>query len=118
MAIHIELKQGITPNQFLRTIRSEIGNGHIETWIYDTEGDFIYKAKQWKQFAIIRPYLSKSTISFGVIGFENQDFTREIYSIFQGRFAEMLIEHIANDFTSLRATSYPIPLEDLPFDLG
>jgi hypothetical protein len=50
---------------------------------------------------------------FAIVGRQNVKMTREVYAIFHGRFAEMLLAHFDLEFSTVSAT----PLGELGIDL-
>lgn len=52
MAIYIKTEN---PQRLVDRIKECIDNHSIDTWIYDSDGDFTHSVEQWKFRAWIRP---------------------------------------------------------------
>ncbi|MCQ2365793.1 MAG: hypothetical protein MJ056_01325 [Akkermansia sp.] len=113
------LLQVDNPQTFLSTIYADINNASIDTWKYDNEGDFTHSAKQWFKKAWHRPEPINPRLHniynmcFKYVLFDGDAYDHEIYGIYHGRFAEMLIRHYPNDVKALRLTPLPLPGRDV-----
>lgn len=94
----------------LARIKKLIDQGHIVTWEYDDDGDFTHTPAdgQWSGKAWLRPQLHSDKLRMVIVKTEGVPLTREIYSVYHGRFIEMLIAHVANKFTSVSASPNPV----------
>jgi hypothetical protein len=91
-------------------IKKLIDQGHVATWEYDDDGDYTHTASggQWKGKAWLRPQVQSDKLRFVIVKTEGVPLVREIYAVYQGRFIEMLIAHVASKFTSVTATPNPV----------
>lgn len=94
-----------TSKSLLAQIKKAIDEGTVDTWIYDTDGDFTHKPEQWKNKAWLRPYVSSGVLQFGLVGRNGVDMSKEIYGIYHGRFIEMLLVHFDGAFSNVTATA-------------
>ena len=101
------------PTGLLRNVKQAINERHVDTWLYDEEGDFTHTPEQWKYNAWMRPIVASNTLVFGIVGNNSVQMTKEIYAVFHGRFAEMLLAHFDLEFASVSATA----LGDAEIDL-
>lgn len=102
MAIHIKTN---TPQKILEILKDCIDSKKIETWSYDSEGDFTH-VSQWKNLAWMRPKIENKELIFGIIGQKGVKMSKAIYGIYHGRFSEMLLTHFDSEFESLSVTSF------------
>ena len=93
----------------LDEVKKQIDEGDIETWAYDSDGDFSHTAfsGQWKGKAWLRPKVEKERLRLRIIKPENKKVAREVFAVYQGRFIEMLVKHVPDLFTDARATPNP-----------
>lgn len=94
-----------TPEGLLKSIKKAIDEKTIETWSYDADGDFTHTPDQWKNRAWLRPKVYPGELRFGILGPKNVVLAKAIYSIFHGRFIEMLLDHVDDKFTTAIATA-------------
>lgn len=87
------------PQLMLEKIKHLIDNGEIKTWVYDKDGDFTHNADQWLEKAWFTPYVfdSLDLLYFGILGRKGVNMTIEEFSIYHGRFIEMLIKNFIYD---------------------
>lgn len=99
------------PNTIVNNIRKRIDEEMIDTWIYDDDGDFTHTG-QWKNKAWMRPIFDSenSTVTFAILGRKNVEMTLMEYSIYHGRFLEMLINNFPKEIISVKITP---PLDNL-----
>jgi hypothetical protein len=97
----------------LTAIKKAIDNKSIETWSYDSAGDFIHTPDQWKFKAWMRPKIYLGELHFGFLGNKNVKTTKLIYAVYHGRFAEMLLNHFDLQFSEVKATSMPTDLDTI-----
>ena len=93
------------PKELLAKIKKAIDEGHIDTWVYDVDGDFTHSRPQFDQKAWMRPSIGQGCLSFGLLGKRDVVMTKLIYGIYHGRFAEMLLTHFDIDFSSLQLSA-------------
>jgi len=92
----------------LAKIKELIDQGHITTWLYDSDGDFTHTPSQWKNQAWLRPQVQSDKLRLVILKNMKVTFTREIFAVYHGRFVEMLIAHVPEDFTTASATPNPV----------
>jgi len=110
MAIYIETTR---PRTLIRAIREKIEQDEIATWAYDEDGDFTHTALQWKYKAWLRPYIKmKESVILGIVPPANKIVTTEIYSIYMGRFVELLIKHCYMYIGKMRLSPTPNSVYD------
>jgi hypothetical protein len=90
----------------LEEIKRQIKAGEIQTWSVDSEGDFTHVTHdgQWKNKAWMRPRLYSDRLLLNIIRPQSGSISRPVFAIYQGRFIEMALEHVADRFTDARAT--------------
>ena len=94
-----------TPSNLLAAIKKEIDEGKIQTWSYDSEGDFTHTPEQWEFDAWLRPKIYNGELRFGILKNKNINLSTVIYGVYHGRFIEMLLSHFDNKFTTVQATA-------------
>lgn len=94
-------------DELLKKIKQDIGDGVIDTWEIDSDGDFTHVPDQWRFKAWMHPISSKTgnNIIFGIIGNKRIRMTKSLYAIYHGRFSEMLLTHFDDIIDSLEITS-------------
>lgn len=94
------------PQRLLNAIRGAIDRKHITTWSYDLDGDFTHTPTQWARKAWLRPVIVPGTsLGFNIVYPRSAIADREVYAVFHGRFAEMMLAHFDNDFRQIIATA-------------
>lgn len=102
----------------VKDIKTKIDQGEIDTWQYDSDGDFTHASEQWGARAWFRVHLNDSNISFTIIGRKQAKLTIEEYSVYHGRFSSMLMAHFHNDISKLEMTMpFQYPLDTIRIDL-
>jgi hypothetical protein len=96
----------------LKEIKKQIDAGHIDTWSYDSDGDFTHTPPQWKNQAWLKPTVEKERLRLRIMKRKNKALAREVFAVYQGRFIEMLVKHVPDLFSDARAT--PKPATDEP----
>lgn len=104
MAVIIETKY---PHTLIAIMCRMIDDGEIDTWSCDKDGDFTHTS-QWANNAWMSPKIKDNIICFNIVGRKNVTMTIMEYSIYHGRFVELLLNHFAKDITSINIT---LPLE-------
>ena len=82
----------------VKSIKKEIKEKRIDTWIIDEDGDFQHftKSQQWES-AWIRPVKKVGeSIEFAPVFEEGYKPSALDYGVIQGRFCEMLIGHFSD----------------------
>jgi hypothetical protein len=92
----------------LTRIKTLIDEGHITTWEYDRDGDFTHSPNQWRGRAYLRPEVQEDKLRLTIIRTQGEPLTREVFSVYQGRFIEMLSAHVYKRFTSAVASPSPV----------
>ena len=93
------------PQGLVDKIKDYINKGKIDTWKYDSDGDFTHSASQWNQKAWFRPRIESDRVVFGILGNTKSTMTKEVYAIYHGRFIEMLLAHFDDIVTLAWASS-------------
>lgn len=94
------------PSVLLSRIKAAIDRGSIQTWSYDSDGDFTHTPNQWVRKAWLRPVQSTSGLQFRFIA-PTGGATREVFAVYQGRFQEMLVAHFPASFSVAGCTANP-----------
>lgn len=102
MAIYFSTSQ---PNGLLGAFKKAIDDGHIETWSYDSDGDFTHTPPQWKNLAWMRPVISSGLLTFRFLGSQARTTKKSTYGIYHGRFIESMLTHCDERFDSAQATA-------------
>ena len=102
MSISVETN---SPGVLLAAIKKAIDGRHVETWQYDSDGDFTHSAAQWNRKAWLRPSTNAGELRLTILPPKNAVITSEIYAIYHGRFIEMLLAHFDESFTRAGATA-------------
>jgi hypothetical protein len=95
------------PSGLLSAFKKAINERRVVTWAYDKDGDFTHTTEQWKNKAWFSPRISIGQLKFVIIPPQNQNISREVYAIYHGRFAESMLAHFDDRFSSSIATAMP-----------
>ena len=93
------------PSELLKLIRNAIDDKKVETWLYDSDGDFSHTPAQWKYKAWLRPKIYAGELRLGIIKQKDVDLSTLYYAVYHGRFIEMLLTHFDKKFSSTLATA-------------
>jgi hypothetical protein len=104
------------PNKLLKDFKKKIDEGEVDTWSYDSAGDFTHTPSQWKHKAWLRPVVESDRLRLNIIRNTGYDFTRVIYSVYHGRFIEPMLTHCHDLFSIARATAKPTSNDADPVD--
>lgn len=100
MAIFIKTKN---PQYIVDEIRKRIDNAIIDTWSYDNDGDFTHIG-QWKNKAWFSPTITGGVIAFMILGRKNVKMSLMEYSVYHGRFVEMVINQFPRQIVDIQIT--------------
>lgn len=106
MALYIQTR---FPSDLLASIKNLIGQRRIETWSFDTDGDFTHEPEQWRNLAWLRPSLGNGELKFGIVGNQNNVMTKPVYGVYHGRFAEMILIHFDTQISEIRISPGKVP---------
>lgn len=108
MAIEVKLRK-IAPEQFINDIKKKIDDGEIDTWVYDEDGDFTHSSSQWINKAWMSPSIIEEDLSkeiiFGILGRRGVNLSMTEYSIYHGRFVEVLLKYYSEYISNLVVTT-------------
>lgn len=96
-----------TPKKLLLDIKAAIDEKHVETWQYDSDGDFTHSPDQWNRRAWFRPEVDTSGLVLKILTPRNTTMSKTVYAVYHGRFIEMLLAHFDLNFSQAVATALP-----------
>lgn len=76
----------------------------IRTWIIDDDGDFTSANSIWGYRAWLRMNVEDNRIVFGIISSKRFLMTKELYGVYHGRFAAMLLAYFDDHIQHLTLT--------------
>ena len=91
------------PKTLLAAIKKAIDDKDVETWEYDSDGDFTHTPPQWRQKAWLRPVVQEGQLTFKLLPQKDVSLTNAVNGVYHGRFIEMLVTHFAEQFSSATA---------------
>lgn len=101
MAISINLKR-INSDMFINQLKKSILDGSVDTWKLDDDGDFTHSSPQWYQKAWFRAYNKDDfNIEFGILSRRGIKVSMMEYSIYHGRFVELLLNHCSENIEKM-----------------
>ena len=56
----------------------------------------------------MRPHVRVGVLAFGILKRADVKLSKEIYGVYHGRFAEMLLTHFDDDFSLIETTAMPV----------
>lgn len=91
----------------LDAINAAIDESRIDTWAYDSAGDFTHTTndQQWANRAWLRPVIQSDRLRLNIIFASGEKQQREVYGIYHGRFIEMAVIHFPKLFETGLATA-------------
>jgi hypothetical protein len=97
----------LAPEDLLRGIRAAIEDGTIQTWESTSKGYFTHTASsgQWKNKAWLKPTTDEKGVTFNISRPKDGRVSKEVYAIYHGRFAEMLLAHFDTEIGFVRLTA-------------
>lgn len=102
MALNIKTDN---PAGLLAAIKKAIDNKEVETWSYDTDGDFTHTPEQWKKKAWLRPKNEGAdTLKLVIVSPKDVTLSKEVIGVYHGRFIEMLMAHFSAKFKTITAS--------------
>lgn len=101
------------PNGLLSDIKKAIDSKSIQTWSYDSDGDFTHSPEQWQYKAWMSPKIVNGELHFGFIGHKEVNTTKLLYAVYHGRFAEMLLNQFDDKFTFVQVTAMPTNIDKI-----
>jgi hypothetical protein len=103
MAIQVDT---VDPQGLLDAIYEAIDEGHIDTWTYDEDGDFIHDTpdQQWVGKAWLHPVPGVTALTLNAVP-STDGLSEEAYAVYHGRFIEMLLAHFDKQFSDAKATA-------------
>lgn len=103
MAINFETS---TPKKLLSAFKKLIDDGHVVTWCYDSDGDFIHTPEQWKDCGWLRPTVYEGQrLTLNFLGRKDKKTMKVAYGVLHGRFIESMLTHCDELFTIGAATA-------------
>jgi hypothetical protein len=102
MAIRVTTPQ---PASLLAAIKTAINGRQVETWTYDSDGDFTHTPVQWAYKAWLRPALQPNALVLNILNPRGVNLSKEVYGVYHGRFIEMLLVHFDDRFNDAHATA-------------
>ncbi len=101
----VELKN-IKADDLLKEINVLIGLNRIQTWEYDSMGDYTMNPPQWRKQAWMRfQKEAGNKIKFGIVQRRDVNLSKEVYAVYHGRFTEMLLAHFDDHIISIEVSS-------------
>jgi hypothetical protein len=105
MAVHLITS---TPKKLLAAYKRAIDEGRVQTWSYDSDGDFTHTADQWVRKAWLRPkVIEGERLTLFILAPREVVLTSAVYAVYHGRFIESALRHCDSLFTEARASSMP-----------
>ena len=101
MAISINLKR-VNFDTFINLLNKSILDGSVDTWELDDDGDFTHSSPQWYQKAWFHAYkIDDFNIEFGILSRKGIKVSMMEYSIYHGRFVELLLNHCGENIEKM-----------------
>jgi hypothetical protein len=97
MAIRVYTQQ---PKQLLQKIKTLIDEGRVQNWSYDNVGDFTHCVDQLANMAWLHPEIAEGSLRLKIVRHKIHGLPRAVYSVYHGRFIEMLMAHFSASFTA------------------
>ena len=106
MAVIVETTR---PKRLLRLFYQAIDDKVINTWDYDGNGHFHYRAAQWGKEALFHPAIGNGELRF-LLRRKSKGIKpwKYVYGVFHGRLIEQFPIHFPDEFTLAAATAKPV----------
>lgn len=99
-----------SPQAILNGIKKGIDDKKILTWGYkDIKGVryYTHTADQWNMAAWFKASLEPPSLVFYILAPKGKKISTEVYAVYHGRLAEMLLAHFDDKFSEASASSMP-----------
>ncbi len=105
MAIHLKTT---TPKKLLAAYKKAIDDGSVDTWSYDSDGDFTHTPDQWMRCAWLRPKIIERTeLVLYILAPKETKISSVVYAVYHGRFIESMLTHCDKLFSEATASAMP-----------
>lgn len=105
MAIHLKTT---TPKKLLATYKKAIDDGSVDTWSYDSDGDFTHTPDQWVRRAWLRPKIIEGAeLVLYILAPKETRISSTVYAVYHGRFVESMLKHCDKLFSEATASAMP-----------
>lgn len=96
------------PAELLEKLKKAVTFKHVPAWGMDADGDFTYVAEagRWKDMAWMKARIGTGELVFAFVIPTNAKNTATLYSVYHGRFAEMLLTHFSSHLTEIKVTPF------------
>jgi hypothetical protein len=97
-----------SPQTLLNGIKKAIDDKKVLTWGYkEVDGVRYYThiADQWNKLAWFKALIQPPGLVFNIVPPKGKGVSTEVYAIYHGRFAEMLLAHFDHQFSEARASA-------------
>lgn len=102
------------PSLLINDIKKLIDEKKIDTWKYDSDGDFTHSVPQWVYHAWIRSKIvGVDEVVFSILGRKDRKMTTIEYAVYHGRFVEMLLTHFDKVCKNIDVSSLPTVYDSL-----
>jgi hypothetical protein len=106
MALTIQTTE---PQALLSSIKTAINAGHVQTWMYDEDGDSTHSPEQWAYKAWLRPIVKSGALRLVILGSTKTKMSKAVYGVYHGRFTEMVLTHCDTQCTAIEASALAAP---------
>jgi hypothetical protein len=93
------------PRTLLAKIRKAIEDSTIETWQYTAKGSFTHTAPEWRYKAWFKPAPLSGELKFNIVRPKGQNISKEVYAVYHGQFAEMLLKYFDSTIKAIRLSA-------------
>jgi len=105
MAIHLKTT---TPKKLLAAYKKAIDDGTVDTWSYDSDGDFTHTPDQWIRKAWLRPkIIERNELVFSILAPKEVKLSNIVYAVYHGRFIESMLRHCDPLFSEAFVSALP-----------
>jgi hypothetical protein len=107
MAINVTTGNG---QALLAAIYKAIDDKKVDTWRYETHGSVKYLthcADQWDEKAWLKSTVQAPGLVLNIVKPKSTNISTVVYSVYHGRFIEMLLAHFDEQMSGAAATAMP-----------
>jgi len=96
------------PQKLLGQYKKMIDDKKVETWSYDSDGDFTHTPEQWAYKAWLRPVVESDRLTLYILKRKEENISPAVYAVYHGRFIESMLSHCDQLFSSAQATALAV----------
>jgi hypothetical protein len=99
------------PTILLSAFKAAIDRGDIQSWRYDSQGNFTLTSSQWTRQAWFSASIGENQLCFHIYRPDSKTISRAVFVCYQTYLIETFMRYLFMKFDQASATSNAAPLE-------